>query len=140
MIVGPVEFGHPFTPGRKPIMQDWIVDELQTVNLGDKRLNKRYAKVLDQLSDKPNESIPAAASGGWAEIKGAYRFLDNDKVTPAKVLAPHHDATIARCAQHPVVLVAQDTSELELTRAKEKVGGPLGDEEHWGIHVHPSLA
>lgn len=119
-------------------MQTWIQDELQTAKLGDKRLNKRFGILLDQLSSKPNESIPAAC-GGWADIMAAYRFFDNDKVTPAKVLAPHHDATIARCAQHKVVLVAQDTTELELTRPKEKVGGPLGDEEHWGFHVHPSL-
>jgi hypothetical protein len=119
-------------------MQTWIKDELQTADFGDKRLNKRFATVLDHMSSKPNESIPAAC-GGWADINAAYRFFDNDKVTPAKVLAPHRAAMIERCAPHEVVLVAQDTSELELTRAQEKVGGPLGDEEHWGIHVHPSL-
>jgi hypothetical protein len=119
-------------------MQTWIKDELRTANIGDKRLNKRFATVLDQLSSKPNESIPAAC-GGWTDINAAYRFFDNDKVTPAKVLAPHRDAMIERCAQYKVVLVAQDTTELELTRAEEKVGGPLGDEKHWGIHVHPSL-
>ena len=120
-------------------MQSWIKDELQTADLGDKRLNNRFATLLDQMSSKPSESIPAAC-GGWADINAAYRFFDNDKVTPDAVLAPHRDATIARCAKHKVVLMGQDTSELELTRAKEKVGGPLGDEEHWGIHVHPSLA
>jgi hypothetical protein len=119
-------------------MQSWVQDELQTADLGDERLNKRFAALLDQMSSKPSESIPAAC-GGWADINAAYRFFDNDKVTPAKVLAPHRDATIGRCAGHKVILVAQDTSELELTRAQEKVGGPLSDEEHWGIHVHPSL-
>jgi hypothetical protein len=120
-------------------MQSWIKDELLTANLGDERLDKRFATVVDQLSSKPNESIPAAC-GGWADIQAAYRFFDNDKVTPEKVLAPHRDATIARCRQHPVVLVPQDTSELELTRPQEKVGGPLGDEQHWGFHIHPCLA
>jgi hypothetical protein len=119
-------------------MQAWVEDELKTADLGDKRLNKRFVTVLDQMSSKPNESIPAAC-GGWADINAAYRFFENRRVTPVKVLAPHRDATIRRCAQHKVVLVAQDTSELELTRAQEKVGGPLGDERHWGIHVHPSL-
>lgn len=120
-------------------MQPWIKDELQTSNLGDQRLNVRFATLLDQLSSKPNESIPAAC-GGWADINAAYRFFDNDKVTPEKVLAPHGDATVKRCREHSVVLVAQDTSELELTRPQEKVGGPLGDEQHWGFHIHPCLA
>jgi hypothetical protein len=119
-------------------MQTWIEDELQTANFGDKRLDKRFATLVDQMSGKPNESIPAAC-GGWADIQAAYRFFDNEKVTPAKVLSPHRDALIERCSQHEVVLAAQDTTELEMTRANERVGGPLGDEAHWGIHVHPSL-
>jgi hypothetical protein len=120
-------------------MQTWIEDELQTSRFGDRRLDQRFGTLLDQLSSKPRESIPTAC-GGWADIQAAYRFFDNDRVTPAKVLAPHRDATIGRCREQPVVLVAQDTSELELTRSQEKVGGPLGDEEHWGFHIHPCLA
>jgi Transposase DNA-binding/Transposase Tn5 dimerisation domain len=120
------------------MMQAWVKDELETTKLGDGRLDKRFAKVLDRLSDKPSESIPAAC-GGWADINGAYRFFSNEKVTPEKVLAPHHDATVKRCAGQKVVLVPQDTTELELTRPNEQVGGPLGDEEHLGIHVHPAL-
>src|SRR5271154_2337632 len=139
MIVGMLDVGQPFTPGRRPTMQSWVKDELQTVKLGDRRLDKRFAKLLDQVSSKPNESIPAAC-GGWADIQAAYRFFDNDKVTPEKVLAPHHDATVKRCGAFPVVLLAQDSSELELTRPQEQVGGPLGDEEHWGFHIHPCLA
>jgi len=120
-------------------MQSWIEDELQTADLGDQRLNRRFGKLLDQLSSKPSQSIPAAC-GGWADIQAAYRFFDNDEVTPAKVLAPHRDATVGRCREQPVVLIAQDTSELELTRPQEKVGGPLGDEDHWGFHIHPCMA
>src|SRR5258708_39066776 len=120
-------------------MQSWVEDELQTVDLGDRRLNQRYARLLDQMSSKPNESIPAAC-GGWADIQAGYRFFANEKVPPEKVLAPHRDATIERCRQHPVILVPQDTTELDCTRPTEKVGGPLSDEQHWGFHVHPCLA
>jgi Transposase DNA-binding/Transposase Tn5 dimerisation domain len=120
-------------------MQSWVQDELLTVNLGDRRLDNRLALLLDQFSSKPNESIPAAC-GGWAEIQAAYRFFANDKATPEKVLAPHRQATIERCRQQSVVLVPQDTSELDCTRPNEKVGGPLSDEQHWGFHIHPCLA
>jgi hypothetical protein len=119
-------------------MQTWVQDELRTADFGDKRLNKRFAKLLDQLSSKPSESIPTAC-GGSADINAAYRFFSNDKVTPDKVLAPHREATIQRCHEHKVVLIAQDTSEFDLTRAQEEVGGPLSDENHWGIRMHPSL-
>jgi hypothetical protein len=120
-------------------MQAWITDELAGVELGDARLDARYGRLLDQLSSKPSVSIPAACGGG-ADMHAAYRFFDNPKATPAKLLAPHRAATVRRCAAHPVVLVPQDTTALELTRPQERVGGPLGDEQHWGLHVHPALA
>lgn len=119
-------------------METWIEEALKNTDLGDKRLNKRYRVVLEQLSSKPTLSIPAAC-GGWADIQAAYRFFDNPKVTPTKLLAPHRALTVQRCAEQAVVLVGQDTTELDVTRPREKVGGPLGDEKHWGVHVHPSL-
>lgn len=120
-------------------MQAWIVDELATSDMGDARLDQRYALVLDRLSQRPVLSIPAACEG-WAEVQAAYRFFDNDRVTVEKVLAPHRDATLQRLARHAVVLVAQDTTELDLTRKHEKVGGPLSDEQQYGMLVHPLLA
>ena len=58
------------------------------------------------------QSIRArAACSGRAEVEAAYRFFSNAKVTAARVLAPHHDAS--RLAAHPVVLC--DTTELDFT-------------------------
>ena len=42
---------------------DWIDNELKTVNLNDKRLDKRFSEVLKALSERPNVSIPAACGG-----------------------------------------------------------------------------
>jgi len=120
-------------------MQDWIEVETKEADFGDQRLNSRYALLLDRLSDKPSLSIPAACHG-LAETTAAYRFFDNDKTDAAKVLKPHHDATVLRIRAHEVVIVAQDTTEIELTRKKERVGGPLNDEAHWGLYAHPLLA
>ena len=71
---------------------DWIANELKTVNLHDQRLNHRFSKILQSLSERPNVSIPAAC-GGHTETMAAYRFFDNDKITFAKILKPHRDAT-----------------------------------------------
>jgi len=120
-------------------MQAWIQAETKGADFGDERLNRRYELLLDRLSDKPTLSIPAACRG-WTETAAAYRFFDNDKTDAAKVLKPHHDATVERIRASKVVIVAQDTTEVELTRPQEKVGGPLSDEWHWGIYVHPLLA
>ena len=60
-----------------------------------------------------------AACCGRAEVEAAYRFFSNDKVTAARVLGPHHDAS--RLAAHPVVLC--DTTELDYTG--KQTAGPL---------------
>jgi Transposase DNA-binding/Transposase Tn5 dimerisation domain len=120
-------------------MQPWVEHELRTVNLPDQRLEKRYRVLLDRFSAKPTLSIPAACNG-WSETQAAYRFFDNDRIDPGQLLQPHYDATIERIRQHPVVLIPQDTTEFDLTRKHEKIGGPLGDENHWGLHDHVSLA
>ncbi len=120
-------------------MQAWIEAETKGANFGDQRLNRRYELLLDRLSDKPTLSIPAACQG-LAETMAAYRFCDNDKTTAANVLQPHYDATIERVRMHEVVIVAQDTTEVELVRKHERVGGPLNDESRWGLYVHPLLA
>jgi hypothetical protein len=51
----------------------------------------------------------------WNETIVAYRFVDNLKVTPDRILKPHYDATENRMAGQSVVLVVQDTTELEFS-------------------------
>ena len=120
-------------------MQAWIAVETQAADFGDERLNARYRLLLERWSDKPSLSIPAACRG-LAETTAAYRFCDNAKTAAAQVLQPHRQATVERVRAEAVVIVAQDTTEIELTRKQEKVGGPLNDLSRWGLYVHPLLA
>ena len=120
-------------------MQPWVLQETRTAHFGDERIDRRYALLLDRLSDKPSLSIPAACSG-CAGTAAAYRFFDNQRVCPERVLQPHHDATLERIRHEAVVLLPQDTTELDLTRPREKVGGPLNDDKGWGLFAHPLLA
>jgi Transposase DNA-binding/Transposase Tn5 dimerisation domain len=120
-------------------MQPWVLTEARAADFGDQRLNRRFELLLDRLSDKPSLSIPATCSG-WAETAAAYRFFDNPRVSAAAVLQPHHDATAQRIRREAVVLIPQDTTELDLTRRRERVGGPLNDRSRWGLFAHPQLA
>lgn len=71
----------------------------------------------------------------------AYRFFDNERATPEKVLAPHGEATLQRARQHPVVLCMEDTSELDFTSKPKTEGlGPLNYASSQGINIHPLLA
>jgi len=119
----------------------WVNDELGSVQLGDERLADRAAIVLDRLASRPTVSIPAACRG-WTETQGAYRFFNNEAVTDVAVLAPHREATMQRIAQEPVVLLPQDGTEFDYTTKQDKIQGlgPLNDESRQGIFAHPTLA
>ncbi len=100
----------------------WAKDEVATADIGDVRLDARVAILLSALGNRPNLSIPAACRGR-AEMEAAYRFFDNDKVTLDKVLAPHVARTRERMAEQKVVLLVQDTTEIDLTRPEQEVKG-----------------
>lgn len=115
----------------------WVSEELRTAHLADQRLDRRFHEVLDQLASHPTASIPAAC-GGRAEMVAAYRFFDNDKVLFDTILEPHIQATRQRGAAQPVVLVVQDTTELDLTRPARPVAGagPLDGGPRRGVFLH----
>lgn len=122
-------------------LQEWVRIESATADFGDERLDRRYRTVLDRQARKPSFKFNASARGN-PEVKAAYRFVDNDKVDEAKVLAPHRDATIERIRGHRVVIVGQDTTELDVTRPHEVMtgAGPLNDPGRVGLFVHALLA
>jgi hypothetical protein len=100
----------------------WAKEEVALADLGDERLDARLVTLLSDLGSRPNLSIPAAC-GGRAEMKAAYRFFDNDRVTFQKVIEPHVAQTKVRMAQQDVVLLVQDTTEIDLTRPEQEVEG-----------------
>jgi len=117
-----------------------LAAELASIDLGDKRLNRRAGKVLETLGEKPTASIPAAC-GGWGETRAAYRLFDQAKVTAEAVLAPHIVCTEERLRAHPRVLCIQDTTELDYTNKKGIADlGVLNYESRWGMYLHPTLA
>jgi hypothetical protein len=91
--------------------------------LPDKRLARRFGRLLDQLSAAPGQPVPAAC-GDWAATKAAYRFFDNPRVTEHGMLAGHFAATAMRCAaSEGPILILQDTTEFIYSRAQPgKIG------------------
>jgi len=122
------------------MLAPWVIEEIKDVDLEDKRLNSRLAVLLDQLGGHPTASIPAAC-GGYAETMAAYRFFNNEKVGFENVLQPHIESTAKRMAQQPVVILAQDTTEIDLTRPEQQVvgAGPLDGNARRGAFLHPLM-
>ena len=122
-------------------MQTWIEEDSKTSDFSNERLDDRFKVLVDRFSPKPSVSIPGACNG-WSETIAAYRFFANDRVDAAKGLQPHQDATLQRIKEHDVVLLIQDTTEIEVTRLEEQVegAGPLNDESRLGFFDHVLLA
>jgi hypothetical protein len=120
-------------------MCEGIVSELNGIDLGDARLNARARIVLESLASDTEASINAV-SKGWSQTKAAYRFFDNTKVEPEKVMDPHRAATRERARAEPVVLVIQDTTELDYTDYRPEGVGCLTAEDRFGFYAHVSLA
>ena len=120
-------------------MCEGIVEELLGIDLGDIRLNKRSKRVIEALAANPEASINASCEG-WNDTLAAYRFFDNDAVTPEQILQPHREATKRRMREQPVVLIVQDTTELDYTQHPAKDARCLNTEQRFGLYEHVLLA
>lgn len=97
-------------------MDAWIGDELNGCELGDRRLDQRMSKMLEDMFKRIGKPIPLACQD-WAATKAAYRFLDNPKVNEAAILEGHFQATRARfAATSDLTLVLHDTTEFSYQR------------------------
>lgn len=118
----------------------WIDTELGGVNLGDSRLNRRCKLLAARLSSQSQSSIPVACQS-WSEIKAAYRFFANERVTLDSIILPHQEATKERVAKESVVIVAQDTTEFDFTNTRVAPNlGTLNYNNRVGWLMHLSLA
>jgi hypothetical protein len=113
------------------------LDDFAGGDFGDVRLTKRLLRIVEGLSPNPAASLPDAA-GSDGQLEGTYRFLENEKVTPQGILAPHYAATARRAKEAGLVLCAHDTTELAYSTAREGLGR-INDGGR-GFFAHVALA
>ncbi len=112
--------------------------EFEGAEFGDQRLSRRLVRLAELLARAPDLSFPKATSSD-AALEATYRFLNNVKVTPEAILAPHMRATAERCAQVGPVLVAHDSSEFTFSGPRADLGR-LRSDTTWGFLGHFALA
>ena len=124
------------------MISDWSATEMKSVDLGDKRRNRRLIELVSSMAAVPSKSIPSAVNGGHNETTAAYRLFDNGALAFENILEPHIDTTYQRVAEQDVVIVVQDTTELDLTRPRVQVegAGPLDGTSRFGELLHPLVA
>ena len=117
----------------------WAAKELEGVQLGDARLNRRLIRLVEALADQPNGSV-SEACGSWAATKAAYRFWDSPRISADAILEAHARSTAERLTGHESVLAIQDTTSLDFTGHPATNGmGPLEHPAHRGLMVHSVL-
>jgi hypothetical protein len=145
--------GHQQRGSEVAELNTWIDRELADTEFCDERLGKRFRSLLHRLAASPGQGIPLACED-WASTKAAYRFLDNDRVSEAEILAGHFQATRERvAATDGPILVLHDTTEFSFKRedvaavgitrkavAGKYRGGGLRHYTACGILMHSSLA
>lgn len=117
----------------------WASAEFEGACFGDKRLEKRVIDLAADLADIPGAPIPQA-SEDYAAMKAAYRFFDNPKVSPDKILSPHVNRTWQRCRQESTLLVVHDTSFLNFSNLSIPGLATLGHKKTVGLGLHSGMA
>ena len=117
--------GGAFVLMRDGSMEAWVNRELCGCDLGDRRLNRRLGKLMEDLSQRVGKGIPLACQD-WAATKAAYRFLSNGRVDEGMILQGHLQSTRKRSDEASgQLLVLHDTTEFSYQREDTLAIGKL---------------
>lgn len=117
-----------------------IANELEGVCFGDKRVDKRSIKVLEELFEGVGSGLGASFKSN-SEIKAAYRFFDNNLSTPKKILQPHYKKTLERIKKCKIVALIQDTTDIHMGHMEEVENlGVINNINNPGCILHPVIA
>ena len=121
-------------------IEQWVAEEFTSLNLGDKRLDRRVMQFVSQASGIGSSNPDRCRAAG--SLKALYRMTDNPKVEVGKLFKAHNDASIKRCSAHSLVYLVQDTTEVDLTKPQTEIAGAglIGSGKRRGFYFHPSLA
>lgn len=119
---------------------EWIHQQFVNIDTKDTRLQTRAVVIAEACAKHPEKSLPERFED-WAELKGAYRFFSNPKITHQILQQPHYKETLekARCSDK-LVLFIQDGSELLFNSHQWTHGlGPTADSFGNGLMFHSCL-
>lgn len=118
----------------------WAESNFGQTDLGDRRRTRRAVSLAASMLRHPAASLPRQA-GTWAAAKASYRLFDQDAVTLDALQSAHWEFTRDEARRRNVVLMIEDTTELDYTYRGETEGlGPIGNGKGRGFLLHSTLA
>jgi hypothetical protein len=120
--------------------EHWAEETFGHVLVHDVRRTRRAVKAASAMVRDASASLPKQQHT-WKEVKALYRFLDEPDVTFPALMQPHWLQTRREMQEHPITLLIQDTTELDLTHRHKMSGiGQIGDEKGRGLLLQTVLA
>src|SRR3989454_7379242 len=120
--------------------QQWAERTFGSVQLQDMRRTRRAVQAATNLAENPLGSLPAQMHT-WKETKALYRLLEEPDVTFAALMQPHVQLTREQANSSPVILLVQDTTDIDLSHRRKISGvGQIGNERGRGFFVQTVLA
>src|SRR6266851_10389039 len=120
--------------------KNWAERTFGGVQLHDRRRTRRAVQAATNLAENPLGSLPAQMHT-WKATKAVYRLLDEPDVTFAALMQPHVQQTREQATSSPVVLLVQDTTDIDLSHRQKISGvGQIGNERGRGFFVQTVLA
>jgi hypothetical protein len=118
----------------------WAEQTFGQAPLGDRRRTRRAVKAACAMARDPAASLPKQHHT-WKDLKAMYRLLDEADVTFEALMQPHWQQTRAYLHPEAVVLLVQDTTEIDLSAHAAMAGlGPIGNGQGRGILLQTVLA
>ena len=106
---------------------EWARRQFGSVQLEDERRTPRAVSMGAAFMRNPSASLPRQM-GSPKALKAAYRLLAEEDVTFVALMEPHWQHTRAAAQPHPLVLLVQDTTELDYSAHFTTTGlGPIGN-------------
>ncbi|PZW18068.1 transposase-like DNA-binding protein [Thermosporothrix hazakensis] len=117
----------------------WAERTFGAYHLQDAHRTWREVRVAAQMAANASASLPAQMQG-WKEVIALYCLLDQEDVTFEALMQPHLQHTREEIVRHPVVLLLQDTTEVDLSHRLHVSGlGQVGNERGQGFFLQTML-
>ena len=105
----------------------WAQKTFGSSQLNDIRRTARTVKAATRMAENPSATLPAQMQT-WKETMALYRLLDEEDVTFEGLMQPHWHQTREQMETRPLVLLVQDTSEVDLSHHPKTKGlGQVGN-------------
>jgi hypothetical protein len=115
-----------------------IEKEFEGLSLSDERLERRARGIVSRALSGPAQSFPELLPTS-AELEGAYRFFQNEKVSASALMEPHVQSSLERARRERVVRIVHDTTGMSFGGVREGLGtlgqGGCGFWAHFALAV-----